>query len=214
MRYLLLALTLTLTIAPVAVTAADTPPSPPPSGTSSHAWKHGSFGAFMQQEMQLRRQFRSHALSALSTDHRNAIAGIIGTMAVSASPDPRAAAAQIDGVLNQSERQAILSARDSFKQQSLALHQQMQSQMAQQMPGAQSSPRPMRTPGPSRNDPGSILLMALAPESGMGMMHGGGGPHGWPGGPPQGAPPPDGAAPNGPPPNGAPPDGGPPPPQP
>jgi Spy/CpxP family protein refolding chaperone len=177
MRYLLLALTLTLTIAPVAVTAADTPPSPPPPGTSAQDWKHGPFGASMQQEMQLMRQFRTQALSALSSEHRNAIAGIIGTMAVAASPDPRAAAAQIDGVLNQSERQAILSARDSFKQQSLALH-------------AQSSPRPMRSPGPSWNDPGTILLMALTPGSGM-RMHG-----------------------HGPPPNGAPPDGGPPPPQP
>jgi hypothetical protein len=213
MRYLLLALTLTLTIAPVAVTAADTPPSPPPSGTSSHGWKHGNFGAFMQQEMQLMQQFRTQALSALSSEHRSAIGGIIGTMAVSASPDPRAAAAQIDGVLNQSERQAILSARDSFKQQSLALHEQMRSQTAQQMPDAQSSPRPMRSPGPSWNDPGTILLMALTPGSGMGM-HGRGGPHGGPGGPLRGAPPPDGAAPNGPPPNGTPPDGGPPPPQP
>jgi hypothetical protein len=210
MRYLLLALTLTLTIAPVAVTAADTPPSPPPSGTSTQNWKHGNFGAFMQQEMQLQRKFRSQALSALSTEHRNAIGGIIGAMAVSASPDPHGAAAQIDGVLNQSERQAILSARDSFKQQSLALHQQMRAQMAQQMPDAQRSPRPMRSPGPGWNDPGSILLMALAPGPGMGMR-GHGGPHGGPG---QGAPPPDGAAPNGPPPDGTPPNGGPPPPQP
>jgi hypothetical protein len=191
MRYLLLALTLTLTIAPVAVTAADTPPSPPPPGSSAHGWNHGNFGAFLQQEMQLQRQFRSLALSSLSTDHRNAIAGIIGAMAVSASPDPRAAAAKIDGVLNQSERQAILSARDSFKKQTSALHQQMWSQMAQQSPGAQSSPRPMRSPGPSWNDPGSILLMALAPGSGMRMMHG----HGGPGGPPPNGPPPDGGPP-------------------
>lgn len=206
MRYLLLALTLTLTIAPVAVTAADTPPSPPPPGTSAQGWKHGNFGAFMQQEMQLMRQFRTQALSALSTEHRNAIGGIIGAMAVSASPDPRAAATQIDGVLNQNERQAILSARDSFKQQSLALHQQMRAQMQQQMPGSQGSPRPMRSPGPNANDPGSILLMALAPGSGMRMMHGPGGPRG---GPPPNGPPSDGAMPNGPPP-----DGGPPPPQP
>jgi hypothetical protein len=198
MRYLLLALSLALTIVPAAAPAADNP-APPSSGASAQGWPgHNNFGPFMRQEEQLHKQFRSQALAALSTEHRNAIGGIIGSMAVSASPDPRAAAQQIDGVLSQSEQQAILSARNTFQQQSRALHDQMRSQMTQSGASPQGSPRPMRSPGPGWNDAGSVLLMALQPGPGMHMMHGHGGP-------------PNGASPNGPPPDGGPPNGGPPP---
>jgi hypothetical protein len=203
MKYLFPALWLALLFVPAAA-SAQTPPSAPPAA-SSHGWpSRKNASPFFQKDADLRRQFRSQALSALSTEHRTAVGNIIGAMAVSASPDPRAAAQRIDALLSDSERQAILSAKGSYDSQRRALGEQMRAQMAQQNGTAAPTPRPMRSPRPGSNDAGNVLMMALMP----------GGP-GSPGMRGRGMPP---MPPNGMPPNGPPPDqganGGPPPPQP
>ncbi|HEY1429114.1 MAG TPA: hypothetical protein VGF18_06045 [Candidatus Tumulicola sp.] len=202
MKYILPALSLALLIVPATASAQNAPPQP--AGASSHGWPdRKNMLPMMQKAEQLRRQFRSQALSALSSQHRDAVGNIIGAMAVSASPDPRAAAQRIDGVLNDSERQAILSAKNSYETQSRALREQMRAQMAQQMGTAAPSPRPMRSPRPGSNDAGNVLMMALMPFGpGFGGMpghgmHGGMPPNGMP---PPGGPPPDPGANGGPPP--------------
>jgi hypothetical protein len=192
MKYVLPALSLALIILPATACAQNAPSATSPGSANGQRWPgRQALAPFFRQEEQLRKDFRSKALSALSTSHRTTIGNIIGALAVSSSPDPGAAAQRIDAVLSQSERQTILSARDSFEQSSRALHEQMRAQMAQEMNTALPSPPPrtMRTPS---NDAGRVLMMALSPF-GSGMMHG----HGMGGMPPNG-PPPNGAPPNGP----------------
>jgi hypothetical protein len=201
MKSLLSALSLALLVAPATASAQNAPPQP--SGTSSHGWPgRANMLPMMQKAEQLRREFRTQALAALSSEHRSQVGNIIGAMSVSASPDPRAAAQRIDGVLSDSERQAILSAKSSYETQRRALGEQMRAQMAQQMGSAAPSPRPMRSPRPGSNDAGSILMMALMPFGpGFGGMPGHGmrgmSPNGMP---PPGGPPPDPGANGGPPP--------------
>jgi hypothetical protein len=203
MKYIVAALSLALIIGPASVSAQTAPPAPP-AGANGHRWgANPAFAALFKQEEQLRRKFRSQTLSALSSSHRSEIGNIIGALAVSSNPDPRATAQRIDAVLSQSERQSILSARNSFEQSSRALRDQMRAQIAQRMNTAMPSPppRPKRTPS---NDAGQILMMSLSPFGpGFGMMHGRG--MGGPGMMPPGGPPPNGAPPNGPPPGGGPP---------
>jgi hypothetical protein len=195
MKYVLPALSLALIILPATACAQNAPPQPSSASASGQRWPgRQALEPFFRQEEQLRKDFRSKALSSLSESHRTAIGNIIGSLAVASSPDPSAAAQKIDALLSQSERQTILSARDSFEQSSRALREQMRSQMSQQMNTMRPSPPPrqMRTPS---NDAGRVLMMALSPfGSGM-MMHGRGmgGPQ--PNGPPPGGPPPDGAPP-------------------
>ncbi|HEY3674372.1 MAG TPA: hypothetical protein VGK84_00110 [Candidatus Tumulicola sp.] len=193
MKYALPALSLALIILPATACAQNAPSAPASASASGQRWPgRAALAPFFKEEEQLRKDFRSKALSALSSSHRTTIGNIIGSLAVSSNPDPRAAAQRIDAVLSQSERQSILSARDSFEQSSRAVRERMRAQMAQQMNTAMPSPppHPMRTPS---NDAGRVLMMALSPfGSGM-MMHG----HGMHDMPPNG-PPPNGAPPNGP----------------
>jgi hypothetical protein len=203
MKYFVAALSLALIIGPAAVSAQVSSPAPAP-GANGHRWgANPAFAAFFKQEESNRKKFRSQVLSAVSSSHRAAIGNIIGSMAVSTTPDPRAAAQRIDALLSQSERQTILSARNSFEQSSRALRDQMRAKMAQQMNTALPSPppRPMRTPS---NDAGRVVMMALSPFGPGFGMHGGRG-MGGPGMMPPGGPPPNGQPPNGPPPGGGPP---------
>jgi hypothetical protein len=203
MKYFIAALSLALIVGPAAV-SAQTAPSAPPSGASGHRWGgNPAFAAFFKQEESNRKKFRTQVLSAVSSSHRAAIGNIIGSLAVSTNPDPRTAAQRIDSLLSQSERQTILSARDSFEQSSRALRDQMRAKMAQQMNTSMPSPPPHPKWTPS-NDAGRIVMMALSPFGPGFGMHGGRG-MGGPGMMPPGAPPPNGQPPSGPPPGGGPP---------
>src|SRR5580692_6399596 len=124
MKYVLPALSLALIILPATACAQNAPPQPSSASASGQRWPgRQALEPFFRQEEQLRKDFRSKALSSLSESHRTAIGNIIGSLAVASSPDPSAAAQKIDALLSQSERQTILSARDSFEQSSRALRE-------------------------------------------------------------------------------------------
>jgi hypothetical protein len=187
MKKVFLALFLALSMVPVAAYADDygqvaAPSSMTPAQRQMMSTTLRSFG---QREEQLHLQFRSQILGAISSEHRNAVAGLIGQLAISSNPDPRAAAQQIDSLLSQSEQQAILSAHNTFRQQSKALHdqlhRQLQSEMGQGMPRHQNAPGTMEQRKPSEQpDAGEVVLHTLAHFEPMEMDH-----HGWGGPPPR-----------------------------
>lgn len=156
-----------------------------------------TFSEFRTKEMALHARLRTQILGALSSAHRNSVGQVIGDLAVSASPDPGAAAKRIDDVLSSSERQAVLSAQTSFADQSRTLMQQMRTQLASEMPSpAPGAPRTMHAmAGLNRMtaDAGTLVLTILSQREPMSlmMMHGGFGMHGeGPEGPPPDGPPP------------------------
>lgn len=209
MKNLWLALALALLAVPASAMAQDAPsaaavPAPPPHPQLTPAQRQAMFKTmsdFHDKEMQLHKQLRSQMLGALSPEHRTAVANVIGQLAISASPDPGAAAKQIDALLTPAEKQAITTAHTQFSDQSRTLMQQMMSQMKSEMPspppGAPPHGTMMGQNWQKHNevvDPGTILLTTLNGGGRMGMMmaHGFGMPPGagMPPGPPGGGPPP------------------------
>ncbi len=193
-----LTLALALSVLPVAALADDPPGAPPsPPTTEQRQQLFKTIRSFGQQEEQLQQQMRTQVLNALSAAHRQAVANLIGQLAIAQNPDPSAAAQRLDSMLSSSERQAILSAHASFVSQSKTLHDQMRAQIQSELP-ADAQSRWMnghhhaQMPSQRTPDAGTLLLAALAPHPHgmMGMfMHG---PGMGPGGPPEGgAPPPD-----------------------
>jgi hypothetical protein len=180
----LLALALALSVLPTAALAQDSnaPASPTPEQRQAmrQMWQQ-----FAQREEQLHEQMRAQILSSLTPVHRREVAATIGQLAIAANPDPQAAAKQLDAMLSPGERQRILAAHESFKSQSMQLHEQMRSQMQNAMPpghpdfmghgpmngGPMATNAMMRQP----TDAGTVLLMALSPHPMMemhpGMMH-------------------------------------------
>ena len=127
-----LALFLTLAAAPAFAAAQSQPPAPPAAAPAPSANPGGPMmRAHMDAVRHLRNQARAQMLGSLSYAHRAAIARIVGNLAISTNPDPRAAAREIDGVLSSSERQAILAAQSSEMQRMRAMMEQMRAQMQQ-----------------------------------------------------------------------------------
>jgi hypothetical protein len=180
MKKVFLALFLALSMVSVAALADDWTPGGPALTPAQRQELSTTLRSFGQREEQLNKQFRSQILSAISPDHLKAVADLVGQMAVSSNPDPRAAAQQIDSLLSQSEQQAILSAHNTFREQSKALHEQLRRQLvSERIPGASShnnGPMQMRRPS-EQPDAGTVVLHTLG-HFGMEMGH-----HGW-GGPP------------------------------
>jgi hypothetical protein len=196
MKNAVLALSLAMALSPLAAMADNTTPvapsAPPHMSQSQRQAMFKTFQAFRQKEDALHQQLRSQVLSSLSAAHRTAVAGVIGQLAISASPDPSAAAKQLDAVLSQSERQQIVAAHTAFAAKSKALHDQLRTQMRSEMPAgepagmhdadAMHGSARMAGHAPATFDAGTLLLMILGKHEGMkGMM----GHHfGPPGGPP------------------------------
>lgn len=87
-------------LSPVAALAQAAPPdAPPPGGPPSPEMR--------AQMEQLRSQYKTAALNDLSADHRGKVQAILAQVQ-SGSLDPRDASEQIDGILSQSEAQAVL----------------------------------------------------------------------------------------------------------
>jgi predicted phage gp36 major capsid-like protein len=74
-------------------------------------------------------------LGALSPAHRTLLANIVGQLAISANPDPRVAAQQLDAVLTTGEKQSILS-----------IHTQLRAQMRTMMEAARARMEASLTP--------------------------------------------------------------------
>lgn len=175
MRKVLLALSLALTFLPVAALADDAnPPGPPAVTPQQRQAMFNTFETFRRQEDQLHQQMRAQILGSLSAAHRTAVADLIGRLAITANPDPAAAAKQLDAILSQREQQQILAAHNAFRERSKTLHEQMRAQLEKQLPaggpgpfGGEHTGGPMGMQGqrPSASfDAGTVLLMSLSPH--------------------------------------------------
>jgi len=191
MKYAILALSLALALGPVAVLADDNnapPPGPPQLTQAQRENLEKTFETYHTQMEQLHAQLRTQVLSSISPAHRTTIAGIIGNLAISSNPDPKAAARQIDTLLSQGEQQRIVGLHNTFHAQVEKLHQQMRAQLESQMPGGMH-------PGGNGNhiyhmkggienessDAGSMVLKILThPKGEMTFMHHMGAPMGGP----------------------------------
>lgn len=166
----LFALALAVSILPTAALAQDANAQPPTDAQRQSM--HQTFERFAQQEEQLYQQMRYQILSALSPVHRRAVAATIGELAISANPDLQGAEKRLDYMLSPAERQRILTAHSAFKDQSRQLHEQMRTELQNEMPAGHPSMagRPNATMQHPQLDAGTIVLMALAPHPMMGMM--------------------------------------------
>src|SRR5215467_2150812 len=98
---------------PLGALADNTPPPPPGQGLPG-------FGAFQQVHEQVdkaRTQARTTMLNALSPQHRNLLAQVVGGLAVSQTPDINAAAKTLDNELSPGESKAIVDASNALDQQ-------------------------------------------------------------------------------------------------
>jgi hypothetical protein len=168
MKRLFLALALMLAV-PAMAGAQQAQGSPDPA-------MRQQFRANMQQMMKLHQQFRTQVLGALTPAHKQLYASVVGGLAIAASPDPRAAAKQLDAALSASEKTAILNAEQQFRTQMKSMHQQMMANHP--WPKPSGSPWPKRSHGPRKPhtpDAGEILLGMAGGHGGMmmGRMHGG-----------------------------------------
>jgi hypothetical protein len=134
-------------------------PSPPMGGPSHHM--SDADRAQMQQMMQMHQQYRTDVLNALTPAHRQLLASVVGSLAVSTTPDEKAAVAKLDAALSDGEKTAILAATSKMHDQLKAMMSSMHHSTWSPQPG--KSPKPARSPGSGMmhdmNDPGQILLM-------------------------------------------------------
>jgi hypothetical protein len=183
-------------LCPIAASTQNAPPNRP---------DFSAMRATMQQFKDLRKSERAHVLASLSSAHRAYLASVVGQLAIATNPDPRAAAAQLDAKLSAGEKQGILNAEHSYREQTMALHQQVRAKMAAMRPaggwappngalsGSNGGP-PCGTQSPGHHawangnghgsrtpDAGRILLevAGIGHPHGMFMMMGGPGMHGF-----------------------------------
>lgn len=116
-------LALAFVLLPVATFAqVQPPPSPGPLGPP-----HPDFGAMRQvheQMTELYRTSRAKMLDALTPQHRQLLANVVGQLAIAPNPDRRAATEQLDAALTPAEKQAVLSIHQNAIDQLHAMMQQ------------------------------------------------------------------------------------------
>jgi hypothetical protein len=136
------------------------------------------------QLQQLRLQSRSSILAALTPAHRTMVATIVGQLALSPNPNPRAAASSLDAVLLPNEKQSILNIDAAVRTNSRAIMQQARSAFEASLTADQKAKLAARQAQMAANrqahphiarvaDPGTIVLRTLADMGGPGP-----GPHG------------------------------------
>ena len=182
-----LALALSLSILPISALADDSATTPPAPTAEQRQAMHQAVDQFAKQEEQLHQQMRQQVLSSMTSSHLQAIATAIGQLAIAPSPDPEAAAKQIDAMLSPGEQQQIVAAHQSFVSQSMQLHRQLMTQMQSMMPAhpPMNGNRPHAVAS-MPHDAGMLVLAVLSPHPmmgemgmhGMGMMMDGMGPAG------------------------------------
>jgi hypothetical protein len=158
MKPAIFALALALVAAPGLASAQPAPGDGPHRPTAA---QQAQFAQFKQ----LRQQTRAAELNALSPAHKQLLANIAGQLALSAAPNFKAAAAQLDAALSPGERAAILQADQNFRTQAEALHQQMMASRPPSDDAQGGPPRPMGERQPHQRTAGQLLL-------GMGGGHG------------------------------------------
>jgi Spy/CpxP family protein refolding chaperone len=173
----------TPTPVPSSPVTAPAPPGPPAPHMHRFPMDLQTMRKFHDQASALRTKSRAQILDALSPAHRQYVATLIGQLAVSENPDPKAAAARIDAMLSSAERNNVLAADQSYRTQMRALITQMRTQMMSQLTTderahmttgmsqmmargqAESNGRPPRTP-----DAGRIILDTALGGFGPRMM--------------------------------------------
>ncbi len=154
---------------PPAVAFAQNGAPPAPGAAPPRYSDRGPMSQVRGQVENIRRQERDKVLAALTPAHRQLLATIAGQMAISQSPDPRAAAAQLDAALTPGEKQTVLAAhRDAVSQIHAIFQQYMQSQ---QQSGATKPPR-MEHRAPHRLTAGDIVLMVSRAGAPFAHPHG------------------------------------------
>lgn len=140
MKIKLPALLLALGTVPSFALAQSAPPAPAVNPGGPMQTPSPQMRQMMREHMAAMRQFmermrteqratRAKMLAELSAAHRLAVAHIVGELAISPSPDLRAAARQIDAVLSASERAAVLATARAQMAQMHAQMEQMRAQM-------------------------------------------------------------------------------------
>jgi hypothetical protein len=137
-----MAVVLSLTVC-AAVASAQTAPS---------ADRYSAMRQMRQQMTQIRTQARTQMLGTLTPAHRTLLANVAGQLAVTTTPNFRAAAQRLDTALSPTEKQAILAADTSARNQMRTAFAQMRSQMPP--PPAGASPYPGRPPFAGPGGPG------------------------------------------------------------
>lgn len=150
----------------LAQTAA--PMQPPANLTQSQMQQHMEvFRRFHKQMEREHAAARSAMLSALSAQHRELLAHVVGQLAISAQPDQRAAARELDAALSAREKAAILQEQRAAMEQMRALMEQMRTQMQSMMQahrGMMQMHGGMREHEHHTPDPGEILLRMTTSE--------------------------------------------------
>jgi hypothetical protein len=166
-------LALALGVLPVTALAQDTNGPPQLTDQQKQAMR-ATFDRYRTQEEQLRLQMRYQVLSALTPVHRRELASLIGELAIEPNPDLQGAAARIDRALFSYERQRVLAAHQAFETQRRQLHEQMRTELQNELPAGNPSWHGSRKGSPQQHqlDAGTIVLMTLAPHPQMGF-HGG-----------------------------------------
>jgi hypothetical protein len=121
---------------------------------------------------------KAKMFGSLSAAHRAYVANVIGNLAISSKPNPKAAIAQIDATLTATEKAAVINAHAAGMKQMRALGKRLRAQMQAQWQASGASPRPRwshrpmhRMHKPRTPDAGAFLLQAAhGPGPGM-MMH-------------------------------------------
>jgi hypothetical protein len=161
------ALALALSALPVAAYAQNSDTRPQLTDQQKQALRT-TFERYRAQEEQLHEQMRYQILSALTPAHRRELASLIGELAIEPNPDLQAAATRIDRALLSYEQQRILAAHQAFEMQSRQLHEQMRSELQNELPAGQSrwGNGPHNGPPPQQRqlDAGTIVLMSLTPH--------------------------------------------------
>jgi len=119
-------LALALALTPSIALAQQNPPPPGPDGMSGPG-----FAAMRQtheQIAQLRKQARLQMLASLSPAHRALVANVIGQLAISSNPDPRAAAQLIDRSLSPGEARSVLTVEEQARTQMRSMMQAARTQ--------------------------------------------------------------------------------------
>ena len=127
-----------------------------------------------QQMGQLMSQARSRVLGSISSAHRQLLAQIVGTLAISPNPDWDAAAKQLNASLSPSEAQAVLSTHEAAMRQMMSLMQSTH-QRLQAIVGTQHGASPN---GGNSNDVHERMMFkgpggpdAAAPTAGEVLLH-------------------------------------------
>jgi hypothetical protein len=146
-------------------------PTQPPAGfTQSQMRQHMAiFRRFHEQMEREHAAARAAMLSALSAAHRELLAHLVGQMAISAHPDHRAAARELDAALSAHEKAAILQEQHAVMEQMHSLMEQMRTQMQSMTQGQHGMMHmhgmmEMHEHEHHTPDPGEILLRTITNE--------------------------------------------------